>query len=60
VLAVEQLLPVQLDALVVVTDRRNGPAWAALPRRARATIAMRIRTMSTSVRNEKRSIEQTH
>jgi hypothetical protein len=48
-LAEEQLPPVHVDALVVVTDRReNGPAWAEVARRASA-IAMRIRRMSTSV-----------
>jgi hypothetical protein len=46
--AVEQLVPVHVDALVVVTDRRNGPPWAALERTATARIAMRKR-MSTSV-----------
>jgi hypothetical protein len=39
---------VQLDALVVVAERRNGPAWAAPERTATATIAMRKR-ISTSV-----------
>jgi hypothetical protein len=50
---------VHVDALVVVTDRRNGPAWAAPDRTATATIAMRKR-ISTSVGNKKRSIEPTH
>jgi hypothetical protein len=54
--AVEQLVPVHVDALVVVTDRRNGPPWAALERTATARIAMRKR-ISTSVGNKKRSIE---
>jgi hypothetical protein len=49
VLAVEQLPPEQVLALVVVTDRRNGPAWAAPERTATARIAMRKR-ISTSVR----------
>jgi hypothetical protein len=39
VLAVEQLPPVQVLALVVVTDRRNGPAWAAPDKITSATIA---------------------
>jgi hypothetical protein len=47
-LAVEQLPPEHVLALVVVTDRRQGPAWAEVARRASA-IAMRIRVMSTSV-----------
>jgi hypothetical protein len=47
-LAVEQLPPVQLDALVVVTERRQGPAWAAPVSITTAAIAMKIR-MSTSV-----------
>jgi hypothetical protein len=54
--AVEQLVPVHVDALVVVTDRRNGPPWAALERTATARIAMRKR-ISTSVGNKKRSVE---
>jgi hypothetical protein len=58
-LAVEQLVPEHVDALVVVTERRNGPAWAAPDRTATATIAMRKR-ISTSVGNKKRSIEPTH
>jgi hypothetical protein len=57
-LAEEQLPLVHVDALVVVTERRNGPAWAAPERTATATIAMRKR-ISTSVRNKKRSIEPT-
>jgi hypothetical protein len=39
---------VQLDALVVVTERFQGPAWAAPERTATATTAKRIR-ISTSV-----------
>jgi hypothetical protein len=46
--AVEQLPPEHVLALVVVTLRRQGPAWAEVARRARV-IAMRIRRMSTSV-----------
>jgi hypothetical protein len=49
---------VQLDALVVVTRRENGPAWAAPERTATAKIAKRKR-ISTSVGNKKRSIEPT-
>jgi hypothetical protein len=52
VLAVEQLPPVQLDALVVVTERFQGPAWAAPERTATATIATtaKRKRISTSVR----------
>jgi len=57
--AVKQLVPVHVLALVVVTLRRQGPAWAAPERTATATIAMRKR-ISTSVGNKKRSIEPTH
>jgi hypothetical protein len=49
---------VHVLALVVVTDRRNGPASDVADHIATTAIAMRIR-MSTSVGNEKRSIEQT-
>jgi hypothetical protein len=52
-------VPVHVDALVVVTERReNGPAWAAPERTATDRIAMRKR-ISTSVGNKKRSIEPT-
>ncbi len=56
--AVEQLLPEHVLALVVVTLRRQGPAWAEVEARATARIAMRKR-ISTSVGNKKRSIEPT-
>jgi hypothetical protein len=59
VLAVEQLPPTQVLALVVVTDRRNGPAWAAPERTATATTAMRKR-ISTSVRENIDPSIQTH
>jgi hypothetical protein len=53
--AVEQLPPVQLDALVVVTERFQGPAWAWVARRARA-IAMRIRVIGSTSVGRNRSI----
>jgi hypothetical protein len=46
--AVEQLVPEHVDALVVVTDRRNGPASDVADHITNAAIARRIR-MSTSV-----------
>jgi hypothetical protein len=55
--AVEQLPPVHVLALVVVTLRRQGPAWAEVAdHMTNAAIAIRIR-ISTSVGNKKRSVE---